>query len=732
MRPCSATRTLAILLTASSPLAVGCSGGGADIAAPELGSLEVTTTTSGPEPDSDGYTVSVDGATPAAVGANATLRQAGLAVGAHTVELSGIAANCAVSGAARIGVSVAANAVATATFAITCSPTTGTIQVTTSTGTPADPDGYQLLLDGVETQPIATSATVMIPGVAPGTHTVGLGGVAAECQVDGDNPRSVTVPADGTVQAVFGVTCAATTSLNLRIDGWQLTQSVQSPAGDVPLVTNRDGYLRVFVVSSAANTAAPGVRVRLYRNGGLIETLRIPAPGASTPTGREEGRLASSWNVKIPRSLIGPGLAVLADVDPDNTIPETNETDNSFPASGTPQAQDVRAAAIFAVRLVPVKQSANGLQGDVSTANKATFLETVRRMYPLPGADGDAHAVYTTTTSDALQPDNANGAWVTVLSELDALRLAEGTARTYYGVVRVGYASGIAGLGYVGRATAMGYDREPDKTRVAAHELGHTWNRLHSPCGSPGDVDPAYPYPGGAIGVYGVDMQVEVLKNPATPDIMGYCVDPWISDYTYKAVLAYRAGSGSVAAAAPEQQCLLVWGRIVDGRAVLEPAFEVVTRPSLPREAGPYSVDGLTAGGAPLFHLSFDAAVVADDPRGSRHFAFAVPLVEDAAARLGSLRLVGPGGAAAVTRTEAQPAAAGTPDVVLARRVAGGVSLHWDAQAHPMVMVRDPDTGEVLSFARGGDVDLSTVKGELDVIVSDRVGSRRVRVVAKR
>ena len=45
-----------------------------------------------------------------------------------------------------------------------------------------------------------------------------------------------------------------------------------------------------------------------------------------------------------------------------------------------------------------------------------------------------------------------------------------------------------------------------------------------------------------------------------------------------------------------------------------------------------------------------------------------------------------------------------------------------------MLMVRDPDTGEVLSFARGGDVDVTTDKRELDVIVSDRVGSRPVRV----
>ncbi len=911
MRPGRAPRRLASVATATAAIFwLGCGGGGADIAAPELGTLEVTTTTSGPEPDANGYAISIDGAPATAVAPNATFQEGGVAAGSHTVELSGLAANCTVSGALRLDVTVTANAVSTAAFAVACVPTTGTIQVTTVAGTPADPDGYALILDGVEVQAIATATTVSITSVSPGAHTLGLGGVAEGCQVDGEdvvtvtvvagqtaaatigvtctppppesgtlaittetsgpeqdpdgysysvdagdahaigesatanilglaagphiitlagvsancavggnNPRTVTVTPGGTARTTFGVTCAATTgnltvtiaglpagtdaavtvtgpdgysqqltatqtlsglvrgsytvtavdvtsgstkytaspatrtisvpaagtasvtvsytvpaapTLDLHIDGWELSQSVQTPDGDVPLVANREGYLRIFVVSNERNSVAPSVRVRLYSNGALASTLTVPAPGASTPLRRDEGKLASSWNVKIPRELIGRGLAVLADVDPDNTIAEKDETNNSSPGSGTPRVQDVRDASVLGITFVPVKQQANGLQGDVSDANRSSFLDLVRKIYPLPGTDGDAHKVYTTTTNGALQPDDANGAWVTVLGEIDLLRITEGTPRTYYGVVRIDYPSGIAGLGYLGTPTAIGYDREPDKTRVSAHELGHTFNRLHSPCGNPADVDPAYPYRGGSIGVYGVDLQTGVLKNPSFPDIMGYCGDPWISDYTYKGVQAFRAAAGSVAAAAAAaQRCLLVWGRIVDGRAVLEPAFEVVTRPSLPKQPGPYTLEGVTAGGARLFSLSFDATAVADDPHRSRHFAFAVP-VGNAPAGVESLRLDGPGGAAGLSRLHVPAAAAATQDLVQARRTAGGAALQWDARAHPMIMVRDPDTGEVLSFARGGSVDISTDKSELDVILSDQVGSRQMRVAVTR
>jgi hypothetical protein len=44
-----------------------------------------------------------------------------------------------------------------------------------------------------------------------------------------------------------------------------------------------------------------------------------------------------------------------------------------------------------------------------------------------------------------------------------------------------------------------------------------------------------------------------------------------------------------------------------------------------------------------------------------------------------------------------------------------------------MIMVRDPETGEVLSFARGGDVRIWTGKGELDLVASDGVRSQRLR-----
>jgi hypothetical protein len=416
---------------------------------------------------------------------------------------------------------------------------------------------------------------------------------------------------------------------------------------------------------------------------------------------------------------------VVADVDPSGAIPEANERDNLFPATGR-LAVSVRNLPPLAITLVPVRQSVNGLQGDVTAGNRRDYVDLASRMYPLPRYEALVQDVYI-TTAPVLQPDDANGGWLDVLGEIAALRLLDDSERDYYGVVRIGYGSGIAGLGYLGSPAAIGYDAPGDRGRIAAHELGHTWDREHAPCGNPPGPDENFPYPNGTIGRVGYDPVADLLKPRESPDVMGYCAGPWISDYTYQGVMSFRGTALGRASTRTRGQALLVWGRIVDGRAVLEPALQVVSRASLPRRPGPYAVEGTAADGSRVFGLTFDAERVADHPRGGRQFAFAVPLDAAAASRLEQIRLTGPGiGMAAVSRPPAALRAAAAQPARMAP-AAGGVELRWDAAAHPMVMVREARTGRVVSLARGGRV---TVPGaEVELVGSDGVRSRPIDIV---
>jgi hypothetical protein len=85
----------------------------------------------------------------------------------------------------------------------------GTLVVITATaGSDADPDGYSLTLDAVAAGPVGANARTTLSELTAGRHEVALGGLAGNCRVSGDNPRTVTVTAADTVEARFAVSCA--------------------------------------------------------------------------------------------------------------------------------------------------------------------------------------------------------------------------------------------------------------------------------------------------------------------------------------------------------------------------------------------------------------------------------------------------------------------------------------------------------------------------------------------
>lgn len=84
---------------------------------------------------------------------------------------------------------------------------TGSIEVTTeTTGAGTDPDGYEVSVAGV-TESVDVDDTVTFDDVETGNRSVTLSDLSANCQVDGDNPVTLTVEEDETADATFEVTC---------------------------------------------------------------------------------------------------------------------------------------------------------------------------------------------------------------------------------------------------------------------------------------------------------------------------------------------------------------------------------------------------------------------------------------------------------------------------------------------------------------------------------------------
>ncbi|MES2524566.1 MAG: hypothetical protein V4617_17840 [Gemmatimonadota bacterium] len=606
------------------------------------------------------------------------------------------------------------------------SATTGSLAVNVS-GLPADIAGA-VSVTGANGYAVQLGATRTLGDLQAGDYAISASNISSGGVTYAPSPAGqtafVTAGNTASVAVSFNPVDApappppSSSSLNLQIAAMYLTQSVQSLDGRVPLVAGKNAVLRVFAVANGSNSAQPTVRARFFRSGALVSTITASAGSGAVPTGINEASTGASWNVQVPASLIQPGLSVLAEVDPDNGVPESNESDNQYPSSGSAATIDVRVVPTLAVTFVPLLQSPTGQQGGISESNKEEFLATTRQLLPIAGINASVRAPY--TTSYALSSNGAG--WGEAISELWALRAAEGGNGTYYGVAKTNYTSGVAGIGYIGAPTAIGWDFLPSASGVMAHELGHTWGREHAPCGGVAGADASYPHAGGTIGAYGFNLTTGQVVSSDWKDLMGYCGPQWVSDYTYRGIMSFRGGSGAmmasamVTSAAVEQPALLVWGRITtDGRMVLEPAVAIDARPVLPTRAGRYTVQGVDANGTSVFSLSFDPVALADTPAGTEQsFAFVVPVSAAAQAGLASVELRGNG-----RETRAAVAGAAAEAAVAAASLEGAgtgrARLRWNADKAPLVVVRDPQTGQVLSFARGGDVTVWTSRSELDL-----------------
>jgi hypothetical protein len=554
-----------------------------------------------------------------------------------------------------------------------------------------------------------------------------------------EGTNALTATAAGLAPVTFTAIATAAVPFNLTIDRVHLNQSTQTYEGTVPIVAGRRALARIFVKATKANSVTPAVRLRTYVNGTLFRTYTIAAPTTAVPTEIDETTLGLSWNDEIPANEVVEGMSILADVDPAGTISESSKADNMFPASGTPAPLDVRQVPTMKVTFVPVTQPTVG-PGNISESNKIAVLEYAMRVYPFDTLDVVVHAAFAASTN--LNGASYDNTWSSLLSSIYTMRIAEGiTDRYYYGVAHPGYSAGKTGLGYLGLAAAIGMDFTGTVlpatnfyNMTIAHEWGHNFNRAHVNCGDAGSPDPLYPYdPASSVGTLGYDFANSVLFKPTDmKELMSYCKPVWVSDYTYNAVLSWRATHFAPPPAS--QRTLLVWGRIGPSGVILEPAYEIDAPPSLPTTTGRYNLQGLDESGRQLFSLSFDGYEV-DHAAGERAFAFAVPLATFAGAPA-ALRLSSGSRELAIRRATPASRSRATVNAApiesqLAAMSGSRARLTWDAATYPGAMVRDPATGQVLAFLRGGSGEISANR-DVDVLFSNGVTSVKERVRIRR
>jgi hypothetical protein len=183
------------------------------VCARRVGSVRVTTTTTGADLDPDGYVATVIGGPSQAIAINGTATIPNVREGQQTVTLSGVAPNCAIAGGGTATVAVQFAMTVDVAFSIEC-VVFGTLEVTVSTtGVDVDANGYTVDVRAASVGfagalAVAPNASVTFSRLRPAAdYRVALQGVAPNCHVAGTDAYTVAVTEGHTTSVTFDVSC---------------------------------------------------------------------------------------------------------------------------------------------------------------------------------------------------------------------------------------------------------------------------------------------------------------------------------------------------------------------------------------------------------------------------------------------------------------------------------------------------------------------------------------------
>lgn len=351
----------------------------------------------------------------------------------------------------------------------------------------------------------------------------------------------------------------------LKVKDVAVFQGVKVPLvedGDVyggkitaPVVANRPGIIRVYVDSDAGFTKGKvTAELRLIGSDGTIfPTIRETKDIAGASTEEDP---KTTFNLEFPASSFPAGVSFqvwLTSTDGEETAEATANTAR-YPADGT-LWQDLGAEASGKVKvvLVPIIYQADGSNRPPTTTEEQLKLykDTLMAEYPTEGVELTLHEPF---EYDAPISGTDGQSYSDILSAIRELRYKDDAADDvyYYGSFMAGKTfesfcrtGCIAGLSTVAEdykqstlraSVGVGYPGQQSADTLA-HEVGHAHGREHAPCGHPDGVDAKFPYDDANLGAWGYNFLTKEFFAPKEGhDIMAYCDNRWVSDYTYNAL----------------------------------------------------------------------------------------------------------------------------------------------------------------------------------------------------
>jgi len=415
------------------------------------------------------------------------------------------------------------------------------------------------------------------------------------------------------------------------VDMWgtamEITQAIQDLSNSVVLVANKRTYARAHVRANSGSHAnvLGWFYIYSWNTGSWTGPIVADNPGGritvkATP---DRGEVNDSFFAEIPASLLNAGtIDVCLLLNPDHTVPEYDYGDNWMCSRVT-----LQETPPLKVRIYNVRYQQGGVWRQATANDIFMLLSWLRRAYPVPSVQWEWRTL--DWTGSSIPPTAGCGA---VNNKLKAQRTLDGNPSgwRYYGMVTDtggfmrGCAAGIPAYVVSGPTGSGNWGWDFDGSYgdwYGAHELGHTYNRKHAEfCGAGGGA--SYPYPDGNIGgpasdpnkFYGWDIEQRRTYPPTWKELMTYCDNEWISDFTYKGIRNQLISEGvwsmNAAQAAPVPgEYLLVLGEahLGAGTATLDTLYRLhdVTSPEPPIPSDDWAIALLDGGGTELARYAF-------------------------------------------------------------------------------------------------------------------------------
>ena len=338
-------------------------------------------------------------------------------------------------------------------------------------------------------------------------------------------------------------------------------------------------------------------------------------------TSPDRGQINDSFWFELPSSWTTAGnLTLTARLDPNGAKFDPDTSDNI--ASVT---VNFKTTPALRLRLLNVQYTANSNTYLAATSHLNALESWLRRAYPINSLQV-TRQTFVYPTSGLPNVDTLHS-WLALTKLLRIIFSGEDGRTVYYGVVddgggfMRGKAAGIPGTIAAGPSGSGNWGWDFDGSYndwYGGHEIGHTRGRYHAEyCGAGGGVP--YPYTSGRISpalsgntaIYGFDITTRAIYGPNWKDVMTYCDNQWVSDYTYEGIRSYLVGVGLQAdsiqtVTASDFLVMVGMADLDDNTASLESVYQITQDATVPLPVpGDWTIALVGAGDTDLATYNF-------------------------------------------------------------------------------------------------------------------------------